>query len=326
MTQSIDILAIGETLIDFISTEMTDGLRHADTFRRHQGGSPANIAVNAARLGKRAAIISKIGAGAFGAFLADALRTDGVITDYLVRDPQTRTSLIFISRSRGTPEFEAFRDADYQLTPDDVSTAAISAAKIVHASTFALSKEPCRSAVQSAFENAHRQGKIVSLDPNYSLRIWGNRFEALETLASFFQFVTITKVSLDDARRLFGADIPLRTAIDRFHLWGAETVVFTLGGAGSLVSQNGELIGYLPAHAIAIADATGAGDAFWAGYLTAMLDGHPPEACLLFAREVVELKLQTVGTLRTSINRAEIYRRLPDFTGEIRHSWADIPK
>ena len=69
----IDILTIGETLIDFIATEKTNGLRTADTFRRHQGGSPANIAVNAAKLGLRAAIISKIGAEAFGDFLTDSL-------------------------------------------------------------------------------------------------------------------------------------------------------------------------------------------------------------------------------------------------------------
>ena len=325
MTRPIDILTIGETLIDFIATEMTDGLRRAETFRRHQGGSPANIAVNAARLGKRAAIISKIGAEAFGDFLADTLRENGVITDFLVRDAAVRSSVIFISHTTDTPEFEAFRDADYRLTPDEVSPEAIAAAKIVHASTFALSKEPCRSAVQSAFESAHRQGKIVSLDPNYSPQIWRNRPEALEILTALFRFVTVTKASLDDARRLFGAEFSLRAAIDRFHRWGAETVVFTLGGAGSLVSRDGALVGYLPARSIAIADATGAGDAFWAGYLTALLDGHPPEMCLLFAREIVERKLQTVGTLRASINRTEIYRHIEKATNEIRYHWEDVP-
>ncbi len=321
----IDILAIGETLVDFISVEMTDGLRHAETFRRHPGGSPANIAVNAAQLGKRAAIISKIGAGAFGDFLADSLRADGVITDFLVRDPHTRTSVIFISRTKGTPEFEAFRDADYQLLPEEVSATAVDAAQIVHTSAFALSKEPCRSTVQSVFETAHRRGKIISLDPNFSPLIWRDRTEGMAVISSIFQYVTIIKSSLDDARRLFGREISPRRAIDRFHNWGAETVVFTLGGAGALVSKNGILIGYLPARPIAIADATGAGDAFWAGYLTALLDGHQPEMCLLFAREIVERKLQTVGTLHASINRTEIYRMIQRAAGEICHRWVDVP-
>ncbi len=321
----IDILAIGESLIDFIAMEMTDGLRSAETFRRHQGGSPANIAVNATRLGMRAAVISKIGAGAFGDFLADSLRDDGVITDFLVRDARVRTSVIFVSRTIGSPEFEAFRDGDFQLSPAEISPAAITAARIVHASTFALSKEPCRSAVLAAFEIAHHREKIISLDPNYSPLIWGNHAEAMATLENLFRFVTLTKASLDDARRLFGAEVTLRAAVDRFHHWGAETVVLTLGSAGSLVSRHGALVGYLPARPIAIADATGAGDAFWAGYLTALLDGHPPETCLLFARAIVERKLQTVGTLPVAINRRELYARLEKSAGEIRRNWTDIP-
>ncbi len=324
-TPAIDILTIGETLIDFISTEMTGGLRHADTFRRHLGGSPANIAVNVARLGLRSAVISKIGAGAFGGFLADSLRANGVVTDFLARDATVRTSVIFVSRTVGTPEFEAFRDADYRLAAHEISDTAIAAAKVVHASTFALSKEPCRSAIKSAFERAHRQRKIISLDPNYSPLIWDNRAEALAILRTLFRRVSITKASLDDARRLFGADISPRAAVDRLHDWGAETVVFTLGGAGSLVSKKGGLMGYLPARTIAIADATGAGDAFWAGYLTAQLDGQPPEACLLFAREVVELKLQTVGTLPATVNRTELFARAKTAASDLRHRWADVP-
>ena len=73
-------------------------------------------------------------------------------------------------------------------------------------------------------------------------------------------------------------------------------------------------MGHLPARKIDVKDVTGAGDSFWAGYLTALLDGHPPETCLLFAREVVELKLQTIGTLPAAIDRQELYDRLPDWS------------
>jgi len=65
----IDVLAIGETVVDLISQEETDSLLDAYTFRKHAGGAPANLATNVSRLGGRSAVISKIGAGPFGQFL-----------------------------------------------------------------------------------------------------------------------------------------------------------------------------------------------------------------------------------------------------------------
>ena len=65
----LDLLAVGETLVDLISVEETDSLRNAYTFRKYQGGSPANIAVCVAKLGGTSAVVSKTGIGAFGQFL-----------------------------------------------------------------------------------------------------------------------------------------------------------------------------------------------------------------------------------------------------------------
>ena len=73
-----DVLTIGETLVDFISIEETDWLRNAYTFRKYQGGSPANIAVYVAKLGGQAAVISKLGIGAMGQFLKAELGRAGV--------------------------------------------------------------------------------------------------------------------------------------------------------------------------------------------------------------------------------------------------------
>jgi fructokinase len=61
-----------------------------------------------------------------------------------------------------------------------------------------------------------------------------------------------------------------------------------------------------------VVDVTGAGDSFWAGFLVALLDGNSLERCALFAREVVELKLTTVGPLPSLIDRRELYARLPE--------------
>ncbi|RME47750.1 MAG: sugar kinase [Caldilineae bacterium] len=309
---AIDLLAIGETLVDFISIEPAGSLARADTFRRHLGGSPANIAVNMARLGMRTAVISKTGAGAFGQFLERQLNRHGVQTDYLVMDPHVRTSFIFIARTSGTPDFEPRRNGDYKLTPGDVPPEAIARARIVHASAFALSRPPCRMAVGKAFQLAAQYGKIVSLDPNYSPVIWPDYEEARQVIGEMFRYATITKASLDDARRFFGAKEKPETYLEMLHELGPQTVVLTMGREGALLWHGGRLRGHLPARPLTVADATGAGDAFWAGYLTAMLDGHPPERCLLFAREVAERKLAAVGPLPAPLNRAELYARLPE--------------
>jgi fructokinase len=308
----IDLLALGEVLIDFISTEVVDSLREATTFRRYLGGSPANIAVNMSKLGCQAAIMSKTGIGAFGQFIKAELLYNGVVTDYLVMDHLVHTSFVFVSQTQGTPDFEPSRDGDYKLTPEEVSESAIAQSKIVHASTWPLSKEPSRLAVEKAFQLAQEQNKIVSLDPNYSPLIWPNYQEAQEVLRHIFSYVTITKASLDDAHRLFGPGEKPETYIKKLHDLGPKIVVFTMGKEGAMISQDGRILGHLPARKIKVVDATGAGDSFWAGYLTAMLDGHPPEVCLLFAREIAEMKLQQIGPLPAKLDRTEIYAGLPD--------------
>ncbi len=297
----LDLLVIGETLIDFISVEETESLLEATTFQRFAGGSPANIAANVAKLGGQAAVISKTGIGAFGQFLKAELSRAGVQTQYMVMDHRVRTSIIFVSRTRG--------DADFRLEPREISEEAIARAKVVHASMWPLSREPARSAVEKAFMLAQEQGKLISLDPNYSPRIWPDTREAREVIRHMMGYTTLTKPSLDDARRLFGEGQSPEHYIARFHEMGPRVVVFTMGGAGMILSVEGQQT-FIPAQPVKVVDATGAGDSFWAGFLMALLDGHPLERCVLFAREIVGRKLARIGPLPDNLDRAEIYKAI----------------
>ncbi len=307
--QDLDLVAIGETLIDFISFEIADSLQSATTFRRYQGGSPANLCVNVAKLGGHAAVLSKVGVGAFGQFIRSELEQKGVVTDFLRMDPQYHTSVVFVTRTAGTPDFEAFRSGDYRLTPDEVPEGAIARAKVIHTTTWPLSREPSRSAVRKALELAQSQGKVISLDPNYSPQFWPDREEAKRVLAEMYRYVTITKPSRDDAGRIFGAGREPAQYIKMFHDLGPRTVILTMGKDGVLISDDGRIT-HVAAHPVNVVDATGAGDCYWAGFLMALLDGNPPEQCALFAREIVELKLTTIGPLPSNIDRGEIYARL----------------
>jgi fructokinase len=306
---ALDLIAIGETLVDFISVDKVDSLRDAQTFRKIQGGSPANIAVNVAKLGGKAAVISKTGIGAFGQFLKAELQRYGVDTRYMVMDHRVHTSLVFVARSSGTPDFEPSRNGDYQLTPQEVDETAVAQARVIHASAFALSREPCRSAVRQAFRIAQEHGKITSLDPNYSPVVWPDRREAIQVLGEMLAQTTLCKPSLDDAGRIFGKGRRPEEYIARFHDMGPPVVVLTMGGEGILLSERGDITN-VPARPIEVVDVTGAGDSFWAGFLVAFLDGHPLERCVLFAREIAGIKLGVVGPLPSNIDRAEIYARL----------------
>ena len=117
-TEPLDVLTIGETVVDFISVEKTDTLSNASTFERHLGGSPANIAVYVSKLGGAAAVIAKTGIGAFGKFLKSELQRHGVTTEYLLMDHRTHTTVIFVSSTHATPDFEEFRSGDYLLRPE----------------------------------------------------------------------------------------------------------------------------------------------------------------------------------------------------------------
>ncbi len=308
----IDLLAIGEILVDLISTEPVENLQAASVFRRMQGGSPANLCANLARLGGRSALVAKVGSDAFGRFLVGEMAASGVQTQFIREDGFHPTSLVFVARTAGTPDFQPYRGADCQIEPVDIPFEIFEHVRLFHATTWPLSRQPSRESLLKALKRAHDLGKSISFDPNYSPKVWPDQVEARRVLAEAYQYVTITKASIDDAGRLFGEGSQPEEYIRRFHDLGPKIVVFTLGRQGSLVSRDGRILERLPARPLQVVDATGAGDAYWAGFLAAYLDQQPLERCLRFAREVVEIKLMTLGPLPANLPRHEIYARLDE--------------
>ncbi len=306
---ALDLLAVGELVVDFISTEPHQRLEDAAIFQRYLGGAPTNVAVTVAHLGGKAAVVSRIGPGPIGRFLRRELRRNDVRVDYLVEDPIVPSTLSLIARTAGTPDFQIIRGADANLERTDIPPAAVQAARAVHTSAFALSREPCRSTVREVLQEAHAAGKLVSFDANYRPVVGPAPEEAREVFSDIGPLVHLMKASLDDAESLFGPESSPETYIDQFHGLEVGTVVLTMGREGVLLSD-GEQIVQLPVREVPVADVTGAGDAFWGGFLVAWLDGNPPERCLRFARLVAERKLAGTGPLSESLSRAELYRHL----------------
>jgi len=144
-TEPLDVLTIGETVVDFISVEKTDTLSKASTFERLLGGSPANFAVYVAKLGGRSAIVTKLGADYFGEYVEDQLQHHGVNTEAISRTDEAATTNAFVTRTVSIPDFQVNRGADVLLAVRQVDEEIISRASIVHTSAFTLSRTPSAS-------------------------------------------------------------------------------------------------------------------------------------------------------------------------------------
>ena len=310
----LDLLSVGETVVDFISHRRVQSLRTASSFTRYLGGQPANVAVYVAKLGGRSAILSKIGTDHFGEYLEDQLQHHGVNTEALRHTDEAPSTSVFVTRTDRVPDFQVNRGADSLLGMREVGDELIERARVVHTSAFALSRDPQRLAVRRAMRLGDRLGKTVSLDPNYDPRVWPDKEEAWEVLAEVMPYVTIVKPSLEDARRLFDYNMDDETLRDsclsEFHDLGAEVVIFTSSGGVVTVSDGSTIERIGPLTRVEGANVTGARDSFWAGLLVAHLDGNDWPTCVKFAHEVAKLKLGVEGHVERMIDRRDVLAHL----------------
>lgn len=305
-----DLFALGEALVDLISVQEVETIKEATTFKRYKGGQPTNLAANMALFGKRTAVAACIGDDGFGHFLYDQLGAYNVATKFIQFTPQASTSIALITRHAGTADFVISRGADAYLKSTSSIEKTAASSRIVHTSAFGLSRDPARSTILDALKIAHEAGGIVSLDPNYHPKIWPDVQEFLSFLKMAYQYVTITKPSIDDCVRLFGPEVKDPVDYARYFLdWGCQMVALTMGERGILLATAAGNLYRIKSNDIPVVDATGAGDAFWAGFLCAMLDGASIIEAAKIGQVVAEVKLGKVGPMTKLPNHDELLRR-----------------
>ena len=291
MTTNKYVLAIGELLVDALSTEQVTDLSQAKQLNVHAGGSTANFCRYLRRCGTNAHIVSAIGNDGFGKILLHELEKDGLSTANIQQHAKHFTSLIIVARTAGTPDFIPYRDADKFI--ENIDSQLLQHAAWVHSTAFALSANPSRSSILSAFEQAHRLGVPVSVDWNYSDKIWANIAEAKSVLAYVQQFMPYLKFSLDDVSRYTGiTNISIDQALEFLENLNASVICLTCGGDGVYYKDKKSDWQFIAAQPIEVKNATGAGDSFWAGYVHAQLSGATVESCVQNAVRVASLKLQ----------------------------------
>ncbi len=302
------LLSVGELLADFIGHHVSTSLLDAQDFRRYQGGSPANMATNMARLGNKAALVACVGNDSIGKYLTRQIEESGVDTQFIAIDPLEPTSIVLVSRTAGTPDFVAYRNADCQLKPEQLPDSLLAQAQLFHTTCFALSHQPAQDTIVDAAKRARAAGCQVTIDTNYAPSIWPDRAQAWRVLTDYCSAGALVKISEDDAERLYGTPQTPERILADFHQMGATVICLTLGPNGSIVSyEGGQKQTQIPGKKIDVVDVTGAGDAYWAGFLTAYLDGHTPEDCARAGAALAKLKLTRQGPLPDKVDRKLIY-------------------
>jgi fructokinase len=116
--RDIDVLCVGEVLVDFIGHQTGELINNTRDYHRYLGGSPANVAMNSARLGLKSVMVATVGDDGFGEYIFERLEGVGVNTNYINTIENKPTSVIFVSKTDTTPDFIPFRKADSHISED----------------------------------------------------------------------------------------------------------------------------------------------------------------------------------------------------------------
>lgn len=284
-----DITALGELLIDY--TPAGKSPAGMDLFEQNPGGAPANVLACASRLGRKTALIGKIGADMQGEFLRKTLREAKINTDGLIADENFYTTLAFVSLSEsGERSFSFARKpgADTQLQIEDVNLSLIRSSRIFHFGSLSLTDNPAREATHFALEEAKKANCIISYDPNYRPLLWKSRDYAKEQMCAVLPYADIIKISDEETELITGQSDPQAAAM-RLIENEIKIAAVTLGKDGVLIATK-EGLEAVPGFQVDAVDTTGAGDAFLGAFLYSIgkLDEKPESVSLSKLREIAE--------------------------------------
>jgi len=258
-----EVLTMGRVGVDLYPLQTGVGLRDVSTFGKYLGGSATNVAVAAARLGHRSAVITRTGEDPFGEFVHQALRGYGVDDRFVTAVPGLPTPVTFceIFPPDNFPiYFYRYPKApDLEIDAGELDYDAIKAAHVYWVTVTGLSAEPSRSATLAALEARGKAGVTV-LDLDYRPTFWPSREEARRWVQAALPYATVAVGNLDECDTAVGERAPVRAAKAlRDH--GVDLAIVKQGPAGVL-ADDGTGITEAPPVQVPVVNGIGAGDAF----------------------------------------------------------------
>lgn len=302
MTLGLDIIAIGEAMVEFNQAKGGDGRSYLQGF----GGDTSNAMIAAARQGARCAYFTHVGDDEFGRLLLELWRAEGVDASLVGVHADAFTGIYFVQHGEQGHSFSYRRkgSAASAMTPADLPVEAIRHARFLHISGISQAiSTSATDAVARAIAIARQVGVRVSYDPNLRLSLWSlerARAVLIETMAQSDEFLP----SIDDLRLVCGHSQP-DDILAWAHAHGARTVVLKLGSDGALVSTGGAVT-EIAAHKVAALDATGAGDCFDGVYLARRAAGEEPVAAARWASAAAALATTGYGAVAPLPSRARV--------------------
>lgn len=279
-----EVLTMGRLGVDLYPEQVGVPLPQVRTFAKFLGGSAANVAVAAARYGRRAALVSRTGNDPFGEYLRQELRRFGVDARFVTAVDGLPTPITFCEifppdhfplwfyRYPKAPDLEIFES--------DLDLAAIRDAGVFWMTGTGLSAEPSRTATLTALEARGRTG-ITVFDLDYRPAFWASRDEARRWYAEALPLATVVVGNLDEVQTAVVVRDP-REAAQELHAAGAELAVIKLGPAGVYASAKDEQVS-VPPTPMETVNGLGAGDAFGGALCHGLLAGWTLEAAMRFA-------------------------------------------
>jgi len=268
MEKKMDVVALGELLIDFTDSGMSP--QNNPLMEANPGGAPCNVLAMLKKLNHKVAFIGKIGKDIFGSQLKEALDEVGIDRRGLVEDDDIRTTLAFVKTlAGGDREFSFYRNpgADMMLKEDEIDEELIRSSKIFHFGTLSMTHEECRKATKKAIAIAKEAGCIISFDPNIREPLWDDLEVMREQILYGMGQCDILKISDNEITWLTGKDSfeeGVEWINERFDI---ALILVSLGPDGSMAYSKTASAVVKPFLNKNTIETTGAGDTFCASVL-----------------------------------------------------------
>lgn len=285
MSEPYDLITMGRIGVDIYPLQIGVPLPQVETFGKFLGGSATNVAVAAARLGRRTAVISRTGADPFGEYIHQALREFGVDDRWVTPVGAYPTPVTFceIFPPDDFPLYFYRRPKapDLEIHPGELDLDAVRAARIFWMTGTGLSEEPSRAATLAALEARAKAGPTV-FDLDWRPMFWPDPAEARPYYAQALRHATVAVGNLDECEVATGVREPAACA-ERLLAAGVELAVVKQGPKGVLAVHRDGTTAEVPPVPVEVVNGLGAGASFGGSLCHGLLSGWDLERIMRYA-------------------------------------------